>query len=190
MNKDSSVKKLTFTLSVLELCLQLTIFIALAVAAHMGLLKKGTDGIIPCIAVAVGVIIGFLARKFINRFSVFMIIHIALIAAGTLGGGSGAGIGMNLVVMILFSVYSINLKNKAVDRNSIDNMPTAKIVEEESQQEAALRSMVAGERVPMGFLAVMFVAYIVGSLNKSAIAMNAEIVLSIIFILLYHSLEK
>ena len=69
MKKDSSVKKLTFAVSALEMCLQLTIFIALAVAAHMGVLKKGTDGVFPCIFVAVGVVIGFFARKYVNRLS-------------------------------------------------------------------------------------------------------------------------
>jgi len=184
MKKDSSVKKLTFAVSMLELCLQLTIFVSLAVAAHMGLLKKGSDAIIPCIVVAVGVIVGFLARRYINRFFIFMLIHALLIAAAALGGGEGAGIGINVFVMILFSVYSINLKNQAIDRSDFISTPTWGIVEEEEQKEAALRSMVAGERVHMGFLAVMFVGYLIGSFNESPIAMNIEMVLGVIFILL------
>ncbi len=184
MKKDSSVKKLTFAVSMLELCLQLTIFIALAVAAHMGLLRKSSDAIIPCIVVAVGVIVGFLARKFVNRFFIFMLIHALLIAAAALGGGDGAGIGINVCVMIIFSAYSINLKNQAIDRSDFISTPTWGIVEEEEQKEAALRSMVAGERVHMGFLAVMFVGYLVGSVNESLITMNIEMALGVIFILL------
>lgn len=184
MKKDSSVKKLTFAVSALELCLQLTIFIALAVAVHMGLLKKNADGVIPCIFVAVGVVIGYFARKYINRFSVFMMIHVLLIAFAAIGGGDGAGIGINIVVMIIYSIYSINLKNRAVDRGDLNNSPAGRIVDEEEQKEAALRSMVAGERVHMGFLAVMFVGYLVGSVNESTITMNVEMALSIIFILL------
>ncbi len=184
MKKDSSVKKLTFAVSALELCLQLTIFIALAVAVHLGLLKKGFDGIIPCVCVAVGATIGFFARRFINRFSVFMLIHALLIAGAAIGGGNGAGIGINIIVMIMYSIYSINLKNRAVDRGSLDNSPAGRIVGEEEQKEAALRSMVAGERVHMGFLAVMFAGYLIGYVNESTVTMNVEIVLSIIFILL------
>lgn len=184
MKKDSSVKKLTFAVSVLELCLQLTIFIALAVAAHMGLLRKNADGILPCIVVAAAVIVGFLARKFVDRFLIFMLIHVLLIAVAAFGGGDGAGIGVNVFVMMVFSAYSISLKNKAVDRSDFNDMPAGGIVEEEEQKEAALRSMVAGERVHMGFLAVMFVGYLIGNVNGSLVTMNVEMALSVIFILL------
>lgn len=184
MKKESSVKKLTFAVSALELCLQLTAFIALAAAVHMGLLKKETDGVIPCIFVAVGVAVGFFARKYINRFSVFMLIHALLIVFVAFGGGDGAGIGINIVVMIIYSIYSINLKNKAVERRDLDNSPAGRLVDEEEQKEAALRSMVAGERVPIGLLAIIFIGYLIGYVNESTITMNVEMALSIIFILL------
>lgn len=184
MKKDSSVKKLTFAVSAFELCLQLTIFIALATALHMGLLRKGTDGVIPCIFVGAGVVIGFFARKFINRFSVFMLIHAMMLVVVALGGGSGAGIGINIIIMIIYSIYSINLKNRAVERGSLDNLPAGRIADEEEQKEAALRSMVAGESVPMWILGVMFVCYLIGYANESTITMNVEMALSIIFILL------
>lgn len=171
---------------VLELLLQVVVFLSLVCAIYAALIPKEHFAPGKCFLVIIPVLAGYLARKYIKHFFTFILVHIVMIVAGVLIGDTDAETAINVVTMIVFMAYSITLKDKAMTIYDSASYTTHKNREtkEELAKTKALRSMVEGEKVPYVFVLFTVIGYLIGIAVGNGTVMEIELLLCCMFVVL------
>ena len=178
-----SDKGLSFITSVLELALQVVSFLALTVAVSCLLIPASEYNVKNCFLIVIPVVAGYFARKYIRKFAPFVLIHIIFVVASIAVSNSDVEIVYNIISTAVYMAYSIKLKNRAILLGEM-SVASRTLMDDEAEKEAALRSLAEGEKIPLYFAVCMIVGSLAATVNANAVALELEIELCIIFVIL------
>lgn len=181
-HRQVSDKTLSFITSALELALQLVVFLALNMAFAVFLISEEQFVLYRTFIIIIPVVVGYLARKYIDEFYTFMSAHIILIIVSLFIGTNDAEKTINIISTVICVAYSIRLKNMAVQTRMATASST--MLDAEAEKEAALRSMAEGEKIPLYCAVVMIIGYFAASSHNNVTVMEFEILLCVIFVVL------
>lgn len=191
-----SVSKMTFLFQLLELSMQSVVFLALSVMLYFGALGKQDNEFGGCLLIVVMTVFAYICRHVIQRSWLFMASNILMLVAAGLAGQTDAEVFFYLFLTLCLAGYSVGLKNHAVRRLDVRNMPLRDDQREPAEQDGendALRSLLAGEHISVFFAVIMAAGYIAGYVTQRSVIMNTEAALCIIFIILqiiYNNMRK
>ena len=166
-------KKLSRSMEILEVVIQMITFYSAFMAVYFGALQKPVSQLWKSLIIFVFVAAAYYSRRKIKLFKPFIVLHIAIIAAAFFMGTTDAERFSYFLIAALIAGYSIRLK-------------TITLLE-------IKKNLVASEQIPLPFCAFMILGYMIGHLVESNLVMNSEVVLFVLFVLLevvYRDLKK
>ena len=113
-HRQVSDKALGFATSALEMALQVVVFISLTMALSVALNTPEEFKVYKSLLILIPVVVGYLARKYINKFGQFVLVHIILIIGAVIIAETDADTAVNFISVAVYTAYSIRLKNLAV----------------------------------------------------------------------------
>ncbi len=181
--KQVSDKGLGLVSSALELLLQAIVFVSFTCAIYALMFSSDVSHIYVCFYIIIPVVAGYIIRRGVRKFWMFVFMHIGLIV-GMLAVSNGEGeVTVNLIAVVIYTAYSIKLKNAALEAEEISASSRA-MMDNEVKKEAALRALAEGEKLPLYLGACMLVGYFIADINQSVIVKELEILLCIAFVVL------
>lgn len=187
-------KKISHLMQILEIVIQCVTFLSAAAAIYFGALDKPDSDVWKGIIIIALVVIAYISRKKIHTFSVFMAVHILIIAFSFIAGTNEGEYFFYFIIFALIAGYSIRLKTITLQKADIsgiplqdnDNMDIAESIEMK-------KNLSASEQIPFSFCAFMIIGYMAGHAAGRHIIMNTEVILFVLFVLfqvVYNDLKK
>lgn len=181
-HRQVSDKALGFATSALEMALQVVVFISLTMALSVALNTPEEFKVYKSLLILIPVVVGYLARKYINKFGQFVLVHIILIIGAVIIAETDADTAVNFISVAVYTAYSIRLKNLAVQLRMATVSST--MTDAEAEKEAALRSMAEGEKIPLYCAVCMIIGYFAAYSKDNVLVMELEILLCVLFVIL------
>lgn len=180
--RQVSDKGLGFLTSALEALLQIVVFVSLTSA--LAALLYPNDGFLlyKCFLIVVPVVLGNMSRKYIHKFKLFVFVHILMIIAAVSVSSNDSELAVNVISVVVYVAYSIRLKNFAIQTQL--SAASTTMLDSEVEKEAALRSLVEGEKVSLYCAVCMIIGYFAAYYKGNSVVMELEIALCIIFVVL------
>lgn len=188
-------KKLSRSMEILEVVIQMITFYSAFMAVYFGALQKPVSQLWESLIIFVFVAAAYYSRRKIKLFKPFIVLHIAIIAAAFFMGTTDAERFSYFLIAALIAGYSIRLKTITLQKNDLSNTPLSDDADglDLAEQLEIKKNLVASEQIPLPFCAFMILGYMIGHLVESNLVMNSEVVLFVLFVLLevvYRDLKK
>lgn len=171
-------------IALFEIAIQCVVFLAILSAIFFGMLEKPDSALLSCLWVIFPVTLSYFFRHVLHSFALFLVSHIVL-ACGivlTMGGSDVTQTVFSVVLAAVLLIFSIHIKNTAIEKGDVRFQPVG---DEQTRQnrDEQLRTLNAGEQIPVSFAAIMVAGYLIGLVSGRDILMNMEVVLCIFFII-------
>ena len=116
-------KKLSRSMEILEVVIQMITFYSAFMAVYFGALQKPVSQLWKSLIIFVFVAAAYYSRRKIKLFKPFIVLHIAIIAAAFFMGTTDAERFSYFLIAALIAGYSIRLKTIALQKNDLSNTP-------------------------------------------------------------------
>ena len=116
-------KKLSRSMEILEVVIQMITFYSAFMAVYFGALQKPVSQLWKSLIIFVFVAAAYYSRRKIKLFKPFIVLHIAIIAAAFFMGTTDAERFSYFLIAALIAGYSIRLKTITLQKNDLSNTP-------------------------------------------------------------------
>lgn len=181
----SGNKTLYVARSVIEVLSQCVVFMAFAAMIILGIVRKPDEYFMYVILVSVPVIATFFARKYIKSFFVFILIHIALIAAAIMAGTTEAESTAYFVSVLAVCFRSVSIRMANVRKTQYMNESRFSTDTEDVSEDEKKAVMQTTERMSVVYCIVMIAGSTIGGQNGRPRLAGFEALMFILFIILF-----